>query len=39
VEWKAKGGPKPRGLVFGEAMLLIVALLFIWIMLAAITQP
>jgi hypothetical protein len=39
VAWKAKGGPKPRGLVLGEAMLLIVALLFIWILLAGITRP
>ena len=27
--WKAKGGPKPRGLIMGEALLVIVALLFI----------
>ena len=33
VAWKAKGGPKPLGLVLGEAVLVIVALLFIGLLL------
>ena len=39
LEWKAMGGPKPRGLVLGEATLLIVAVLFIWMMLQEFTRP
>jgi hypothetical protein len=33
LKWKAKGGPKPRGLVIGEAVLLFVALLILTLML------
>jgi hypothetical protein len=33
LEWKAKGGPKPRGLVLGEVLLVILALLIIALML------
>jgi hypothetical protein len=33
VTWKAKGGPKPKGLLLGELFLVLVALLFIWGML------
>jgi prepilin-type processing-associated H-X9-DG protein len=34
VTWKAKGGPKPKGLILGEVLLLIVVLLFLGLMLA-----
>jgi len=33
VTWKAKGGPKPMGLILGEVILLIVALLLVVLML------
>ena len=33
VTWKAKGGPKPIGLILGEALLVILALLVIVLML------
>jgi hypothetical protein len=33
VRWKGKGGPKPMGLILGEALLVIVALFLIWHML------
>lgn len=33
VAWKAKGGPKPKGLIIGEALLLILAVLLIGLML------
>lgn len=36
LNWKAKGGPKPRGLVIGEVVLLFVAVLIIGLMLLAI---
>jgi prepilin-type processing-associated H-X9-DG protein len=35
VTWKAKGGPKPMGLVLGEALLVSVLLLLIGLMLLA----
>jgi hypothetical protein len=38
VAWKAKGGPKPRGLVLGEVLLLIALLLLIGLMLLAIAS-
>jgi hypothetical protein len=31
--WKAKGGPKPKGPILGEALFVIVALLLIGLML------
>ena len=33
VAWKAKGGPKPKGLIIGEALLLILAVLLIGLIL------
>jgi hypothetical protein len=33
LKWKAKGGPKPIGLTIGEALLLIVAVLLIYLMM------
>ena len=33
ARWKGKGGPKPLGLILGEAVLVLVALLLIWRML------
>ena len=33
VRWKAKGSPKPLGLILSEAVLVIVALFLIWRML------
>jgi hypothetical protein len=33
LTWEARGGPKPLGLIIGEALLLIVALLFLGFML------
>ena len=38
VAWKAKGGPKPLGLVLGEAVLVIVAVFLIGLMLLAIAS-
>ena len=35
LKWRAKGGPKPMGLIIGEAVLLIVAVLLIGLMLLA----
>jgi hypothetical protein len=38
VTWKAKGGPKPKGLILGEALLLILAVLLIGLMLIGTAQ-
>jgi hypothetical protein len=38
LKWKAKGGPKPTGLVIGEAVLLIVAVFLIGLLLLAIVD-
>jgi hypothetical protein len=36
LRWKAKGGPKPRGLIIGEAVLLIVLVFLLGLVLLAI---
>ena len=38
VTWKSKGGPKPKGLILGEALLLILAVLIIGLILIEITH-
>jgi hypothetical protein len=38
LKWKAKSGPKPRGLVIGEAFLLFVALLILTLMLMGVAD-
>jgi hypothetical protein len=38
LRWKAKGGPKPTGLIIGEVVLLIVAIFLIGLVLLAIAD-
>lgn len=38
LKWKAKGGPKPRGLITGEAVLLIVLVFLLGLVLLAIAD-
>ena len=38
LKWKAKGGPKPRGLIIGEAVLLIVLVFLLGLVLLAIAD-
>jgi RsiW-degrading membrane proteinase PrsW (M82 family) len=38
LTWEARGGPKPLGLIIGEALLVILALLIITLIVSEATQ-